>query len=146
MYNHWTQALDAALVATYVTAKTLDKSMEEARQYILHEVMDHYDGDFDDYCFNATFGSTVKVPYKKTLEEVLTPILAEHGMTWEEFQKQQRALPKKDKVLRSLYLSVEIDQALAALATERNVTKSSLMRKFLKEGLERISSRPMVVE
>lgn len=47
----------------------------------------------------------------------------------------------KQKVLRSIYLPLEIDAQLAARAEDEGVTKAELMRRLLVEGLRRPASR-----
>lgn len=89
MHRHWTHALDSALVATYIQSQTLGFSLDEARERIAYEATIYHNGDFDECCFYISFGSTVKVPYHSTVEEVLTPILAEHGITWEQYVNQK---------------------------------------------------------
>lgn len=43
------------------------------------------------------------------------------------------------KVLRSIYLDQEIDEALAARAEQEKTTKAELMRDYISSGLERPS-------
>lgn len=90
MYSHWTQALDAALVATYIWSQTMNVTMEEAREQVAHEADIHHKGDVEECCWFITFGYAGHIPYKKTIEEVLTPILAEHGITWEQYINDQK--------------------------------------------------------
>lgn len=85
MYKHWTQALDHAIVATYIWSETAGVSMDIAREHILIEAQNRHNGDLEDCCWTISFSSTIKVPYHPTVEEVLTPMLAEYGISWEQF-------------------------------------------------------------
>lgn len=85
MYKHWTEALDAALTATYILSVQLNISMDEAREMVVREV-DISDAEaLDEYLWFTCFGSTVRVPYKQTLDEVL----AEQGFKLVDGQIQQ---------------------------------------------------------
>lgn len=88
MMKHWTEALDEALTTTYIVSVQHGVDFDEARKLILSWKRDYE--DFDELCWYICFGSTVKVPGKPTLREVLEPELIKMGLFWEEFEKQHK--------------------------------------------------------
>ena len=83
----WTRDLEQALCATYVVATERGVSFDEAIDLIRKDTDITDLESLSEYCFYVCFGSTVTIPGRKSLREIMDPLLKSYGMTFEEWNE-----------------------------------------------------------